>query len=428
MSHVEAMVATAPEGSNPSPATKGLVYIMGTYPLLTTTFIDREITALQRWGVQVHVLAMRRPSPGVPLSEHQRALEGAATYLLPAAWRDLVRGHLHFILSRPVRYFGALAYLLTRPHPGLKARGKTLLHFGEGVHAAYLVRDLKFREFHAHFVDRAATVALVAGRLLHKPYSLSIHAGADIFVDPVLVREKVMQARHTVTCTAHNVAHVTSLVGEDLRHRMSRVQHGLELAEYSPVSARPNGRPVILSVGQLKERKGLAELIEACRVLRDRGYRFRCRIVGEGPQRPQLEQLIRRGSLEDVVTLSGALPHDEVVAEYRNATMFVLPCIRTRTGDVDGIPNVLAEAMALRVPVISTDLPAIRELVSSGVNGLLVAPNDQDALVGAMCRMLDDEGLRERLGAEGGRTVSDSFDAETNVREFARTLWPEWFA
>jgi colanic acid/amylovoran biosynthesis glycosyltransferase len=404
-----------------------LVYVIGTYPLLTTTFVDREIELLHRLGADVRILAVRRPAPDTPLSSLQRSLNGAVTYLLPAAWSELLAAHVSYLLRSPRRYLGTLAYLLRRTHTSVRARFKTLLHFGEGVLAAHIVRGQPFEELHAHFADRAATIALVAGRLLGKPYSLSIHAGADVFVGPVLLREKVAQARHVVACTATVKAEVVAIAGADLSRKISPVFHGLDLGRYIPRPGPASDPPVLLAVGQLKERKGFALLIRACRLLRDDGRRFRCRIVGEGPQRQELEELIRAASLEDDVELCGALPHEEVVEQYRHATLFVLPCIRTREGDVDGIPNAVAEAMAMEVPVVSTDLPAIRELVSDGVNGVLVPEGDPAALAAAMSRLLDRPGLREALGRQGRRTVMESFDVETNVRRFAETLWPRWF-
>ncbi len=405
-----------------------LIYIVGTYPLLTTTFIDREIRILRQWGVDLEIVAIRRPPADTPLSKDQRELQQGVVYLLPIAWLSLILSHLHFAFLHPRGYLQTLVYLLTRPHANRGARLKTLLHFGEGVYAAYLVRKRRFRELHAHFADRAATVALVAGRLLGKPYSLSIHAAADIFVDPVLLREKIMGARHVVTCTLYNKSHMEALVGRDLSDRMSHIHHGLDLAKYRPSRPNANGCPLILAVGQLAERKGFVQLIQACRDLKDQGYLLRCHIVGRGPQRQELQDLIARSSLEDTVTLCGALPHEEVIERYRQATMFVLPCIRSKDGNMDGIPNVLAEAMAMQVPVISTRVSAIPELLKDQVNGLLVPPEDHAALVAAMARLLDEAALREELGRNGRQSILDSFDVERNVRRFATTLWPEWFS
>lgn len=408
------------------PPVRRLIYLVGTYPSLTTTFIDREIKALRGWGIDVRVIAMRHPPPELPLSADQQAGAAGVIYLTPVRLPALLAAHLHYLLRRPVALLQVLFYLLTRPHPDRRARLKTLLHFGQGVYAAWLVRDLPFRELHAHFADRAATIALVMGRLLGKSYSLSIHAGADIFVTPVLLPEKIREARHVATCTAFNRAHLIAAVGPDVAARISCVPHGLELERYRPAH-HANGRPVILSVGQLAERKGLEPLLESCGALRERGYEFDVHIVGQGPQRARLEETIGRLGLRDVVTLHGALPHEAVIEQYERATLFALPCIRTADGDIDGIPNVLAEAMAMELPVVSTRLSAIPELVRDGESGLLVPPGDPVALAGALARLLDCPSVGRELGRNGRRAVLETFDVACNVRRFAAILWPDWF-
>jgi glycosyltransferase involved in cell wall biosynthesis len=404
-----------------------LSYIIGTYPVLTSTFIDREVQFLRRSGADLKILALRSPSPNTPFSRDQRELQQGVIYLLPVAWSSFILSHIYYILLRPWCYFKTLFYLLTRPHPGHKARFMTFLHFAEGVYAAYLLRKRQIHELHAHFVDRAATVALVAGRLLGKPYSLSVHAGPDIFVNPILLREKIIEARHVATCTRYNKSHLENIVGQDLSHKISHIHHGLDLRTYCPTSSAANGRSLILSVGQLTERKGFVRLVKGCRELQDRGYDFVCHIVGQGPQRRELEALITQLSLQRTVTLCGALSHEQVIEKYKRAVMFVLPCIQSASGNLDGIPNVIPEAMAMQVPVISTDLSGIPELVEDQVNGLLMPSGDDVALVNAMARLLDEPALREKLGRNGRRTVEEKFDVQQNVRRFAGTLWPAWF-
>ena len=404
-----------------------LIYVIGTFPSLTTTFIDREVRALRREGVEVQVVSMRRPPADLPLSSEQVACAEGVQYLFPMHPRRLLAAHLHFAVRQPRRLLSPLAYLVTRPHPDRHDRLKTLAHFSEGVYAAYLVRDRPFRELHAHFADRAATIALVMGRLLEKPYSLSIHAGADIYVRPVLLPEKIRGARHVVTCTAYNRAYLEQLLGCDLENQVSCVRHGLELEKYALLAQGSDGLPIILAVGQLAERKGLADLVRACGLLRDRGERFVCHIVGQGPQRPELERLIAELGLEQTVLLCGPLPHEAVIEAYARAALFVLPCRQTKDGDIDGIPNVLPEAMAMGVPVISTRLSAIPELIRDGENGLLVSPDDPTALAEAMAALLSQPGMREELGRNGRRTALEMFDLAHNVGRFAATLWPDWF-
>ena len=171
-----------------------VVVVIGRYPLVTTTFIDREIAALRRRGVDIDVVALRRPPSDMPLSDEQRDLGRGVDYVLPVQWWQFVAAAA-FMCTCFHASMRILQYLVGRPHPSIVSRARTVLHFGEGVMVAWRLRDRSPSELYAHFADRAAVVALVASRLLGCPYSLSIHAGADIFVHPVLLREKIEHAR-----------------------------------------------------------------------------------------------------------------------------------------------------------------------------------------------------------------------------------------
>ena len=172
----------------------------------------------------------------------------------------------------------------------------------------------------------------------------------------------------------------------------------------------------MLAVGQLKEKKGFVFLVEACRLLSESGREFRAEIIGEGPLRAELETAIHRAGLGDRLVLRGALSHAEVRAAYAAADLFVLPCIVGADGDRDGIPNVILEAMASGLPVVSTDHSGIPEAVEHGASGLLVPPGDAPALADALATMLDDGEMRRGFGEMGRKLVADSFDLETNVR------------
>jgi glycosyltransferase involved in cell wall biosynthesis len=390
-----------------------ITYIIGTYPGLTTTFIDREITTLRRMGVRLRIVSIRKP--WTQLSAQQEALREGVTYLLPVNWPALVGSQIYFALRNPGRYFGTLRYLLTRPHPSLKARAMTFLHFGEGVYAAYLLRQEPGEHLHAHFIDRAATVALVIGRLLNVPYSVTAHA-SDIYVSPVLLREKLAGSKFVATCTGYNRNYLAQFGRDLFNHKLLCIYHGLELERY-PNQQRPNpGYPIILSVGQLQERKGLGYLVEACRILRDRGIQFECRIIGEGPMRPALEDRIRQLGLENFVRLLGALPHEEVIAQYQQATVFTLPAVLGKDGDRDGIPNVILEALSMELPVVSTLHSGIPEVVEEGINGLLVPPEDAAALASALERLICNPQMRSAFGKAGRAIVADRFNPEKNVR------------
>lgn len=389
-----------------------LSYIVGTYPVLTETFIDREVETLLDRGVDLEIVSIRRP--GANLSSSQRALSRRVRYLLPASIPRLVVAHLVAAITRPRTYFGTLAWLLTRPHAA--ARSRTALHFVTGVYAAWALRDRRGVHIHAHFVDRAATVALVASRLLNTTYSVTAHA-REIYVQPVLLKERIGQAAFAVTCTEYNRTHLSHLVAPAVASRVMRLYHGLDLTAFAePGRRRVVGSDhVLLAVAQLKEKKGLRYLIEACRLLVDRGREIRCEIVGDGPLRGDLERQVRELNLQELVVFAGALPFSEVLERYRLASAFVLPCIVASDGDRDGIPNAILEAMAAELPVVSTSISGIPEVVREGDTGLLVGEASAEAIADAVERLIDDPDLAAALGARGRTLVHDEFDLKQNV-------------
>ncbi|MGA7271072.1 MAG: glycosyltransferase, partial [Acidimicrobiia bacterium] len=379
--------------------------------LLTTTFIDREIRSLRQAGVAVRVVSIRRP--GSALSSTQRSLMEQVTYVFPVRPLALLGHLLGFAFRRPVKMLVLFVRLMAGDHPTLRSRFKTLAHAVLGVHVAGLVRDWRPRHLHAHFVDRATTVAMVVSALTDVPFSATAHAN-DIYVSPVLLAEKVRLARPLVTCTSYNAVHLSRVTG---RNGIRVIRHGLELDMYRPHRAdRDVSR--IVSVGQLKEKKGFTYLIAACRRLRDLGFDFRCDIVGEGPLREALTDEIARFGLEHVVSLRGSLDHAEVVELLDGAGAFALASVMAGDGDRDGIPNVILEAMAMELPVVSTHHSGIPEAVEDGVTGFLVPPGDSFALASALGRLLKDPELARSLGRAGREVVERRFDAGVNAAAF----------
>lgn len=390
-----------------------LTYLHGRYPVLTETFIDREIQRLLERGVDLKIVSIRRPSDD--LSAPQRELSRRVEYLLPASPLRVAVALGWGLLVHPPTFLWTLAWLLSRPHPA-GTRARTALHFVTGVYAAYRLRNRRGVHIHAHFVDRAATVALVASRLLGTTYSVTAHA-QEIYVNPVILRERIGEAAFAVTCTEYNLRHLRAELGARATQRLHRLYHGMDLAvdrEADGDGAERDPR-LIISIGQLWERKGLRYLVEACGVLRDRGADFRCEIVGDGPLRAELEALIQELDLADRVLLTGPQPFPEVVRRYRRASVFVLPCIVTDEGDRDGIPNVILEAMASRLPVVSTAVSGIPEVIHDGETGLVVPQRDPAAIADAVQRLAADPGLAAAIGERANALVRAEFDPDRNV-------------
>lgn len=391
-----------------------LVYLIGTYPVLTTTFIDREIKLLLEWGVNLQVVSIRRPH-GL-LSAEQRDLQRSVIYLLPVSLLALITAHFRFALFHLPDYLSTLTFLVTRQHPTLKSRIMTMLHFAEGIYVASLLCSHPCDHIHAHFIDRAATVALVVSQLLKIPYSVTAHAN-DIYVNPVLVREKLTQAKFVVTCTKYNFDYLSRLGAGSFAHKVKCIYHGLDTCMFPDGHDHSDGKAIVLAVGQLKEKKGFTYLIQACRILKDRGFSLQCQIVGDGTLRTSLEAEISQLFLQDTVTLCGPLSHQDVLRKYRQASVFALPAVQASNGDRDGIPNVILEAMAFELPVVSTNHSAIPEVVENHVNGLLVPPADAVALADALASLLSDAYYRKQLGQKGRQTVIEKFNLERNLKQ-----------
>ncbi|HET6380042.1 MAG TPA: glycosyltransferase [candidate division Zixibacteria bacterium] len=389
-----------------------LTYLHGRYPVLTETFIDREIQGLLDRGVDLEIVSIRPPDDR--LSPAQQALRERVTYLLPASVGKVLAANAWALFRHPRTYVSTLVWLLTRDHGG-EPRYRTALHFEAGVYAAWVLRNRAGVHIHAHFVDRAATVALVAARFLGTTYSVTAHA-REIYVKPVLLAERIGQAAFAVTCTEYNRAHLERELGTDVTSRLIRLYHGIPMETY----ANRDGRqlvepPLILSVAQLWERKGLRYLIEACALLRDRGTAFCCEIVGDGPQRGELQARIDHHRLGAQVTITGPMPHPEVLERYRRAAVFVLPCVVTDEGDRDGIPNVILEALASSLPVVTTMVSGIPEVVRDGETGRAVPERDPEALADAIAAILAEPAAALAMAERGRRLVESEFDVDRNV-------------
>jgi glycosyltransferase involved in cell wall biosynthesis len=394
-----------------------LAYIIGTYPLLTTTFIDREVETLRQMGMNIQLLSIRRPPPHVNLTAKYGEMQQSIIYLLPVNRAQFILAHLYFALLHPLTYFTLLAFLFTQPHPNFKLRLKTLLHFAEGVYAAYLLRGRAWDHLHAHFVDRAATVALCVGRLLGASYSLTAHAN-DIYTQQVLIGEKIAGSKFTVTVSEFNKAYLLENYPELDRDKIYVLHPWVDMSGFQPPPVRSKQAVLrILSVGRLVEKKGHQYLIEACHLLKLEGVNFECRIIGDGPLTHELQQDIERHNLQGWVELLGARPQSEVLRNLAWCDVFVLACVIAKDGDRDGMPVALAEAMAMAVPVISCRIVGIDELVRPAA-GVLVPPRDGAALAQALQTISAlNESDRHKMGQCGREIVDTDFNLHKGIRQ-----------
>jgi glycosyltransferase involved in cell wall biosynthesis len=411
-----------------------VVYIVRSFPRLSQTFILNEVLALEQLGWRLHIFAIANPREAL-VQDGVRDVRAQVHYLEAAvrrSWMAILHEHLLMAASSPARYLRTLAFVLRRRD--LATGYATASRFACFIEAVYLARLLA-REgrngaapthIHSHFAHDPTLIALLLKRLTGLPYSFTAHA-RDIYQvpRPALV-ERIREANAVVTCCQANLDYLTRLAPEEGREKLRLVHYGLDLATFRPAKAAPTGVPLIVSVGRLVEKKGFGDLVKACRVLQDRDLRFRCLIYGEGSLHDELEQMVTGLGLTSEVTLAGARTQREVHAALERAQVFALtPCV-TGDGDRDGMPNVLLEAMACGLPVVSTAVAGIPELVIHGQNGLLAEPHDVPAIAEHLASLLTDGSLRARLGSRARQDVVANFDREANARRLASVLgWEE---
>jgi glycosyltransferase involved in cell wall biosynthesis len=392
--------------------------LVKTFPKLSETFILEEILGLERQGLALRLYALAPATDAIAHADVARVR--APLVRVPGLRRGHLREyadrHAALLAASPRRYLGALAAALSRGMAGLRAF----------AHAGWLARQLAddgVAHLHAHFISTPADVAELAARLGALPFSISAHAKDIYLSDPADLRRKLNAARFTVTCTEFNRDVLAAIAPRAPVHRM---YHGVDHAQFHPrVRLGPQVRPLILSVGRLRAKKGLDLLIDACAVLRARGRAFECEIVGYGEQQAALQARIDGHGLGDQVRLSGKLPRAEVLQRYARAAVYVQPSRIAEDGDRDGIPNVLLEAMATGLPVAASRVSGIPELVIDGNNGLLVEPGDPNALADAVDRLLRQPHLCAALGCRARRTVTEHFDNDRNLRLLCALLGRE---
>jgi glycosyltransferase involved in cell wall biosynthesis len=393
-----------------APAPLGL--LVKTWPKLSETFILEEVLGLERQGAKVQLYALNEPSDAFAHGAVARVR--APLQRLPAltAWREHLAEHARLAAATPLRYLRALA-------SAVHGRASWNTFVRAGTLAARLRRD-GIVHLHAHFIAAPAEIARLASCMTGIPFSISAHA-KDIYLSrPRALARRLRAARFTVTCTEANRQALAAIAPDAVLHRM---YHGIDQAVFHP-RCRQATEPLLLAVGRLREKKGLDTLIDAVRLLHERGRRVRCEIVGYGEEHDQLAHRIENAGLGRHVRLVGKLAREQVIERYARTTVFVQPSRIAGDGDRDGIPNVLLEAMAMGLPVVATRVSGIPEAIDDGVEGLLVEPDAPLALADAIERVLLYPAHAAAMGLAARRRVVESFDNDRNLRLLTQLLEP----
>jgi colanic acid/amylovoran biosynthesis glycosyltransferase len=402
-----------------------IAYIVSRYPAPTHAFLVREVTGLRAAGVDVETISIRRPRPAELLADADRAEAGRTFDVLPAGPLALLAAHLRELARAPHRYLLTLATALRLSGPGARSRLWALFYFAEAMVVRSRCRQLGISHLHAvQFADGAGDVALLAARRAYEDgrewtFSVAVHGPAELYeVRRYGLAEKVRRARLVVTPSEFTRSQLLAQVEERHGGRIAVVHMGVDLDRFRfrPDSGRSGSDVRVICVARLVRHKGHAILLRSLAMLRDEGLPLRATLVGDGPERPPIEELRRELGLERQVELTGTIGQEELPAVYAAADLFCLPTLAEAVGVVN------MEAMATGLAVVTSNLMGIPELIDHGSNGLLVTPGREAGLAEALRALAGDPAMRSRLGEAARRTVEEGFDSRAEAEKLSGLL------
>jgi glycosyltransferase involved in cell wall biosynthesis len=394
-------------------------YLVKTFPKLSETFILNEILELEKQGLNLHIFSLRQPAEG-QVHPAVAQVTSPVTYLPTLLPKPAVAQETA-LMETQLKLFqrNASAYLRMVKFSLNCTEERRLHELLQGGYLAWKMQQLKVTHLHVHFANVPAATTEMAHAYTQIPYSMTAHAKDIYLTQAEVLNRRMAKAKFVLTCTDYNRHYLQGISTSQTPIRLA--YHGLDLNCFQPHPAELNASgaqvPMILSVGRFCEKKGFCYLLEACHVLKQARLPFHCVIVGYGPLEAAIRQQIHDQQLEEQVTLTGQLTQDQLIDYYQQADIFALPCLVTDEGDRDGIPNVLLEAMAMALPLISTDISGISELVNSEKNGILVPEKAAVSLAKALERLIRQPSLRADLGRAARRTVEERFGLTRNVGE-----------
>lgn len=394
-----------------------VAYILHRFPHLTETFIARDLYWIREQGVEVSIFSLLPPKRTL-VHEQSRELLPYTHYSPFFSW-EVIKAQFHFLRHGPGAYVRALVRTVWQTYREPAVLLRALIIFPKSVYFARQMEELEIDHVHAHFVWLGGIAAGVAADLLGITFTIQPHAFGLFGRNQRDVRTELENASRIVTVSGYHRAYIAALCPGIDPDDIDVVHYGLEADRFRRTFRQGSSGPIrILSVGTLLEKKGHEYLVDACALLAERGLVFQCDIVGAGCQKA-LQTRIDQHGLRDRVTLLGALEQARVLELHQKSDIFALACVVDRNGDRDGIPVVLMEAMACEVPVVTTSVAGIPELVHDGQTGLLVKERDVPDLADALEKLILDQTMRRRLGKKARQTVLDGFQIQDSAAKLA---------
>jgi colanic acid/amylovoran biosynthesis glycosyltransferase len=399
--------------------TMQIVYIVEKFPSPTEYFILNEILALEKRDFNIYILALKKPKTDTRVSgsDHLKASiiylpEYFSARLLPAIFFKYYKENKRILTDS-----------LCDHSLGIKTIFKNIRYLAIAQYFVKKIRKIDICHIHAHFAFYTTDVAYFVSKILKLKYSFTAHA-QDIFLNKKNILKKIESASFVITCTKYNQTFLNQLTESKYLSKIHCVYHGVGVNDKHIISQHSeifnDNKIHILSVSRLVEKKGIIYLLQAIEILINKGIKVNCTIIGDGPLKKELIKFSFRKGLSNYVEFKGTKTREEVFNYLPFADIFILPCIVAANGDRDGLPNVLIEAMIMGIPVITTNISAIPELIENEVTGLLVPEKNEAAIVDAVLKLYGDSVLYSKIVNKGKEVVMKNFNNQYSTNKMEK--------
>ncbi|MFC2054356.1 glycosyltransferase family 4 protein [Chloroflexota bacterium] len=398
-----------------------IAHINWRFPAFSETFIRRELDQLVSSGINVQVFA-EAPDPNLIDDEAITAWVNRTVYTSPIIISRLFYLFFYFLFLHPIKTVKLFLYILFHRYSYYKTLREDLVIFGKSLYLAGYLRNYGIQHIHSPWANQTAFLSMGAAYLLDLPFTVHVRAfDINHWKSQYGLAEILENADYIITNSEYNRSRINLIVKD--KKIVHLIRNGVDTDKIIP-NERPErlNSPVrILSVGRLIEPKGYIYLLQACALLVDKGISFECKIYGGrnfvSEIRSYMDIIAAYNTLklENWVSFEGAQPFGEILKSYQWADIFVLPCVKSQTGEHDITPNAILEAMAMELPVVSTKVGGIPEIMIHQKTGLLVDPGDVTALSKALQTLIQDPDLRRKYGKAGRQQVIEHYNSAKNV-------------
>jgi len=392
-----------------------IAYLISKYPDFSHTFILREVLALRERGLEIEVASINDAPPQNKLTQVECDEAARTFYVKRNGIAGVLRAGLWLLGHRPAGLFRGLAFALGLSHGDPAQALRCVFYFLEALLLAKWMGQHSISHLHVHFATPAATVGLILTHVAPISFSMTVH-GPDEFYDVrgYCLAEKIEAAAFVVCISFFAQSQLMKVSPGQLWNKFELARLGVDSLQFAPRPFRASPETFqILCVGRLVSTKGQRILIEAVAQLQGSGHKLKLQLVGDGPDRVDLEMLVHERGLSATVAFAGIVNQENIRACYQNADVFALASF------AEGIPVVLMEAMAMEIPCVATRINGIPELIEDRVNGLLVAPSDVDGMAAAIESLMSSAELRESLGKAGRQRVQQEYELSKSADRLA---------